>query len=141
MTDTFDLKYNLSEIKSKNDEDKKNIIRYSNHPVHIVDTNGSLSPSSFIPFCSFGGNMSAMGVKIDQFDVPVCNSFKEKVLNGQLCYEVDPNRFIFEDIKERQLKSGLEFVIDLNKDRQVEDDESENDFAVYIDTLGKKTIN
>ena len=84
--------------------------------------------------------MSAMGVKIDQFDVPVCNSFKEKVLNGQLCYEVDPNSFIFEDIKERQLKSGLEFVIDLNKDRQVEDDESENNFAVYIDTLGKKTI-
>ena len=37
--------------------------------------------------------MSAMGVKIDQFDVPVCNSFQAKVLNDQLCYEVDLSRF------------------------------------------------
>ena len=33
-----------------------------------------------------------MGVKIDQFDVPVCNSFEATVLNDQLCYEVDPNK-------------------------------------------------
>ena len=32
--------------------------------------------------------MSAMGVKIDKFDVPVCNSFQAKILNDQLCYEV-----------------------------------------------------
>ena len=49
-----------------------------NHPVHIVDENNSLSPSAFIPFCEFGGDMSALGVKIDQFSVPVCNSFKAK---------------------------------------------------------------
>ena len=29
--------------------------------------------------------MSAMGVMIDQFDVPVCNSFQAKILNDQLC--------------------------------------------------------
>ena len=50
-----------------------------------------LSPSAFIPFCDFGGNMATMGVKIDQFDVPVCNSFQAKILNDQLCYEVDLN--------------------------------------------------
>ena len=33
--------------------------------------------------------MSSVGVKIDQFDVPVCNSFQAKILNDQLCYEVD----------------------------------------------------
>ena len=69
------------------------MIRVSNHPVHFVTNGGELSPSAFIPFCEFGGNMSAMGVKIDQFDVPVCNSFQAKVLNDQLCYEVDLNRF------------------------------------------------
>ena len=37
--------------------------------------------------------MSAMGVIIDQFNVPVCNKFKATILNDQLCYEVDPNDF------------------------------------------------
>ena len=46
-----------------------------------------------IPFCEFGGNMSVMGVKIDQFDVPVCNSFRPKILRDQLCYTVDPNEY------------------------------------------------
>ena len=33
-----------------------------------------------------------MGVNIKQFDVPVCNSFKAKILNDQLCYEIDLNK-------------------------------------------------
>ena len=86
--------------------------------------------------------MSAMGVKIDQFDVPVCNSFREKVLNGQLCYEVDPNKFIQEEIKEEQLKAGLVFVIDENKDRQMVDDEhgdgeiETRQTLIYLDSIG-----
>ena len=64
-----------------------------NHPVHIIDEDGEMSPTALIPFCEFGGNMSAMGVKIDQIDVPVCNSFKEKLLGDQLCYTVDPNKY------------------------------------------------
>merc|ERR1712155_53286 len=64
-----------------------------NHPVHIVTKDHQMSPSAFIPFCDFGGNMSAMGVKIDQFDHRVCNSFKAKILYDQLCYEVDLNTF------------------------------------------------
>ena len=31
-----------------------------NHPVHIVTKDNQISPSSLIPFCEFGGNMSAM---------------------------------------------------------------------------------
>ena len=69
-----------------------------NHPVHIMTKDHLISPSAFIPFCDFGGNMSAMGVKIDKFDVPVCNSFQAKVLNDQLCYEVDLNRFSNQEI-------------------------------------------
>ena len=60
-----------------------------NHPVHIVSRDNKTSPSSFIPFCEFGGNMSTVGENIDLFDVPICNSFQAKNLNDQLCYEVD----------------------------------------------------
>ena len=59
--------------------------------MHIQDKDGNLSPTALIPFCDFGGNMSVMGVKIDQFDVPVCNSFRPKIVQDQLCYTVDPN--------------------------------------------------
>ena len=65
----------------------------SNHPVHIMTKDHQMSPSAFIPFCDFGGNMSAMGVMIDQFNHPVCNSFQAKIINDQLCYEVDLNAY------------------------------------------------
>ena len=84
------------------------IQKYNNHPVHIIDMEGNLSPSAFIPFCEFGGNMSIMGTRIDQFEVPVCNSFHAKVLNDQLCYEVDL------DI-ERNLDLGLAFFMDYKR--------------------------
>ena len=71
-----------------------------------------------IPFCEFGGNMSSMGIKINQFDVPVCNSFQAKRLNDQLCYEVDLNRFANNNI-EKDLDLGFVFVMDYNEDRQV----------------------
>ena len=77
------------------------------HPVHIMTKENSLSPSAFIPFCDFGGNMSSMGVKIDQFDVPVCNSFEAKILNDQLCYEVDLEKFSDKLNIDKQLKLGV----------------------------------
>ena len=89
------------------------------HPVHIVNKEGGRSPSAFIPFCEFGSNMSSMGVRIEEFDVPVCNSFKAKVLNDQLCYEVDLNRFSNKDNIENELKSGFVFIMDYNEDRQI----------------------
>ena len=92
----------------------------SSHPVHIIDKDDlRLSPSAFIPFCDFGGNMSAMGVKIDQFNVPVCTSFKEKVLNDQLCYEVDLNDYQDKQSFEEDLKVGFTMLIDVNSDREV----------------------
>ena len=89
------------------------------HPVHIVNKEGGRSPSAFIPFCEFGSNMSSMGVRIEEFDVPVCNSIKAKVLNDQLCYEVDLNRFSNKDNIENELKSGFVFIMDYNEDRQI----------------------
>ena len=78
----------------------------------------NLSPSSFIPFCEFGGNMSALGVKIEEFYAPVCNSFKARVLNNQLCYEVDVNEKISKPFSANELKLGLVLLIDENWDRQ-----------------------
>ena len=90
-----------------------------NHPVHIIDKNGQQTPSALIPFCEFGGNMSIMGVNIDYFDIPVCTSFEATVLNDQLCYEVDLNRFSNKDNIDRELKLGFNFIMDYNEDRQV----------------------
>ena len=78
-----------------------------------------MSPSAFIPFCDFGGNLSAMGVKIENFDFPVCNSFEAKMLNDQLCYEADLNRFSNKINLHNELKLGLYIIMDYNEDRQV----------------------
>ena len=135
------------------------LVNVSNHPVHLIKANGELSPSAFIPFCEFGGDMSAMGEKIDQFVVPVCNSFQAKVLNDQLCYEVDLNRFTNRDNKENELKLGFAFIMDYNEDRQVtfdqdfkEEDEdglvnriakSDDDkhASIFLNTIGKLVLN
>ena len=130
----------------------------SNHPPHIINEDGTLSPSAFIPFCEFGGNMSVMGVKIDQFDVPVCNSFQAKILNNQLCYEVDLYKIFTKDIIKKGVKIGLIILIDHNEDRQVyiehkEPERKPKNFLtdlvtisdeptsmIYVNTIGKYTI-
>ena len=63
--------------------------------------------------------MLEMGLKIDQFHVPVCNSFQAKVLNDQICYEVDLQRFVDKDKIEEQLELGFNFIMDYNEDRQI----------------------
>ena len=129
------------------------------HPVHIVTKDNKISPTAFIPFCEFGGNMSAVGVTIDQFDIPVCNSFEGKIINDQLCYEVDLNRFSNKDNIIEELKTGFAFIMDYNEDRQVtfnQDSEkvidkglvsridgAERDSQhafVYLSTIGKKPL-
>ena len=63
--------------------------------------------------------MSSVGVKINQFEWPVCNCFRAKILNDQLCYEVDLSRFSDKDSIERELKLGFNFIMDYNEDRQI----------------------
>ena len=126
-----------------------------NHPVHILDIDKQISPSAFIPFCEFGGEMSAMGVEIDQFDVPVCNSFQARILNDQLCYEVDLKKLSNESNIQKDLKLGFKFLLDYNEDRQVTlnqeiksmefglsngfDESEENNHAViYLNTIGEE---
>ena len=98
--------------------------------------------------------MSAMGVTIDQFDVPVCNSFQGRVRNDQLCYEVDLNKFSDKNNLKNEINFGFNFLMDYNEDRQVifeqntskaklmglaksvaSSDQNQHAF-VYLDTIG-----
>ena len=110
------------------------------HPVHIVNKESGRSPSAFIPFCEFGGNMSSMGVRIEEFDVPVCNSFKAKVLNDQLCYEVDLNRFSNKDNIENELKSGFVFIMDYNENRQINTIQGKKAYTTRDESLTHKIV-
>ena len=108
-----------------------------NHPVHIIDEYGIVSPSALIPFCVFGRNMSIMGIRTENFIVPVCNSFNAKIMNDQLCYEVDPNKYkellTTEEFTEG-IKQGITLYIDNNEDRQTKSLHS--DFMIYLNALG-----
>ena len=114
-----------------------------NHPVHILDSFDNFTPSSFIPFCSFGGNMSVVGKKIDQFPVPVCNKFVKTTLNGQVCYSIDVN-----DLKEKNEfnkkahYNGLNLFLDCNIERQIGNNyKFENDGNTIMDHFYMNTDN
>ena len=90
----------------------------SNHPAHILNENGEVSPSSFIPFCSFGEEF--IGIEMTEFNIPVCDIFKPRNYLDQLCYETD-----LQDLKDSnrqkivpQLKMGLTLLLDYNEERQ-----------------------
>ena len=81
--------------------------------------------------------MSVMGEVNDQFDVPVCNSFRPKIIGDQLCYTVDPNKY--KDKVNLEGEISLSLFIHYNEDRQIEDPEhSVDDQSILIDTIGKK---
>ena len=114
-------KANEFEIKTLdiNVTNEKVLRTMNNHPVHILNNEGGFSPSSFIPFCSFGEDF--LGSKVDQFGIPVCNIFKPKVHHNQLCYETDLHdlKSSEDQILEEQLALGLTLVLDYNEDRQI----------------------
>ena len=132
--------YDLYIQRFKNHEyiESSNVQEILNHPVHLINKEGFLSPSALIPFCKFGGNMSNMGIKNKHFSVPVCNSFQAKVLNDQLCYEVDPNKYRKYRNNHDDLKQGLTLYIDTNDDRQTSSEESKP--MIYLDTLSKFSV-
>ena len=57
-----------------------------------------------------------MGIKIDQFSVPVCNSFRPKIIQDQLCYEVDPNEYK-KLLNNDEIELGLTLYINYNEER------------------------
>ena len=123
------------------------IQKLSNHPIHIITEDKKPSPSAFIPFCAYGSNTLMMAQRVKHFHTPVCNSFKAKIFNNQLCYEVDVNRMvsrqnITKEQEQESLKIGLTFLMDYNEDRQGDyndktDVKKEEDF---VDNLGIHSI-
>ena len=69
----------------------------------------------------------------------MCNSFRKKVLNDQLCYEVDVNEIIDKTVLQKELKIGLMFLIDHNEDRQVTFKEDEEEDHKNLHQLGKNS--
>ena len=102
--------------------------------------------------------MSAVGAHIDQFNVPVCTSFEAKILNDQLCYEVDLNRFASKANVHNELELGFNFIMDYNEDRQITNNENvieeknaglasnfiesdkKNHAFIYLNTIGKDIL-
>ena len=133
--------------------DKAVLQTINNHPVHILNNEGEFSPSSFIPFCSFGKEF--IGTKINEFDLPVCDIFKPKHYFDQLCYETDLQNFKDSQKLDSQLKMGLTLVLDYNEERQInyidtlkseshlmdsfyQDDE--NSFSMFVDTISTNLL-
>ena len=99
--------------------------------------------------------MSTMSIKNDHFYLPVCDSFKPRILNDQLCYEVDLDQYKTDLNIANKLKSGLVFLMDYNEDRQITleghverstydnligaiDKSSDDEKAIiFLDTIGK----
>ena len=82
--------------------------------------------------------MTVMGVLDSKFEVPVCNNFKAKVFNGQLCYEVDIDKLKSKDnndIIREELKLGLGFMMDYNEDKQVQLEENMMERKIEEDLL------
>ena len=105
-----------------------------------MNSDKQISPSAFIPYCEFGGNMFSMGVKIDQFELPVCNSFEATILNDQLCYKIDLEKYADDENVEDNLKLGFNFILDYNEDRQVKFDEKVEDNIQNISGLARSIL-
>ena len=53
------------------------------------------------------------------FTVPICKSFRPKIFYGQLCYEVDVNKYFEESThKGNYVRIGLSLLLDTNINRQ-----------------------
>ena len=118
--------------ESSNNFDSKEVNKIVNHPIHIIENTGELSPSAFIPFCYFG---DWIGVKIDEFEVPVCTGFQATILNDQLCYKIDLNN-LAKNSSSKDYKQGFTFYVDTNQDRQINTSTGESEFMIYLDTVG-----
>ena len=126
-----------------------------NHPAHITRD----MTSSFIPFCSFGSSMEIFGEEFSDFHVPVCRLFREKIVNGQVCYEADLNQYRDRVNWKEALSSGFNLIIDTNDEYDVKnimekkepelkkigksfkvhkDDMKENSFTLLLETISIK---
>ena len=117
----------------------------SNHPVHILDKEGNLNPSSFIPFCSFGDNQffNNQSDYNHELGMPVCDKFSPTMLDGRLCYRLNMTAFGQDIITQSGRGTGINFIMDYNTERMEQDIEQEQhienrEAMIYIETIGNK---
>ena len=90
---------------------------FINHPVHISDDNGL---SAFIPFCSFGTKLSGTEAEFNDFQGQFCSLFREKIVDGRVCYEADLNQFKNKLVPwDKTLQAGLRLIIDTTDEYDV----------------------
>ena len=129
---------------------------FINHPVHVMSGNTKLSPSAFIPFCEFGQDMKKVSLDIDNFRTPFCNIFTRRIVNKQLCFEVDLEEIRNKTYSSNDLSSGFAFFIDLNEDREINKSDGRNnvngdhrsfverikgrqsEVTIHLNTIGKQ---
>ena len=109
-------------VSQKNEDSKLNVTemsvaaKLSTHPVSIYEENNKMSPSAFIPFCSFGAEM--MGSEVPNMTFPICDIFEPTVFEGKLCYQVDVEKTSGQRVFEGK-ESGLMLLIDSNVERSI----------------------
>ena len=128
----------------------------NNHPPHLIDRSGSISPSAFIPFCAYSSNMDSMGQLIDGLEFPICTKLLPRVLEGHLCYTVNISSLVTKYDTKSGKEHGMSLLLDFNDDRNVQVEEQSNTVSsneksspfnvekgsknypkIYISTLGK----
>ena len=92
-------------------------------------------PSSFIPFCEYGGNMSIVGTYLEKFDFPICDKFRPKILEGQLCFQIDVNELNDQVDAKNTLEHGLIFAMDYNEDRMIKEATVEKNEPTHLHEL------
>ena len=97
--------------------------------------------------------MLVTGKTTDRFLTPVCNIFRQTILDGELCYQADVNELRERVDRNKIASEGFVFLLDYNSDRMAsvqqgdektvdevpmfEKDHGNRDQAmIYIETLG-----
>ena len=102
--------------------------------------------------------MAIMGEINPLFEAPVCNKFRPKFRNGQLCYQVNVNEVKDQIENKRDRLLGLTFLLDYNDERMLksktlrgnlaaspsrlyemknENSEKKLEAKIYIETIGR----
>ena len=101
--------------------------------------------------------MSVTGKTTDRLLIPVCDIFRQTILDGELCYQADVNELRDRVDRNKIASEGFVFLLDYNSDRMASvqhDDEKTGDkdpmfekyhenrdqAMIYIETLGKNDL-
>ena len=112
------------------------MMKSSQHPPHLVDSSGNLTPGALVPFCAYARNLTTLGRRIPGLDFPICDRFQPTVLNGQVCYVLnmeDANPLI-QGATENGIGKGLLLAVHMNENTK------EEDFGTNEEWLDKNSL-